>query len=163
MPVSSTHIEECQMFLELVECYFWLQFWRALSRISAGIPSILTEVFVDFFNSFGQFPGEYHNWATTRLFHIFSNSLFTNRRTIRRSVFLDTDNVIIKPIIINAINKCLSVIMQVKGKAIPVTGRGGPQGCETSRLSHFLDNRLTDGDKVISPLPSSNLPGTHFC
>jgi hypothetical protein len=25
-----------------------------------------------------------------------------------------------------------------KGKAIPVTGRGGPQGCETSRLPHFL-------------------------
>jgi hypothetical protein len=35
-----------------------------------------------------------------------------------------------------------------KGKAIPVTGRGGPQGCETSRLPHFLDNRLTDGSEV---------------
>jgi hypothetical protein len=31
-----------------------------------------------------------------------------------------------------------------KGKVIPVTGRGGPQGCETSRLPHFLDNLLTD-------------------
>jgi hypothetical protein len=29
-----------------------------------------------------------------------------------------------------------------KGKVIPVTGRGGPQGCETSRLPQFLDNRL---------------------
>jgi hypothetical protein len=37
-----------------------------------------------------------------------------------------------------------------KGKAIPVTGREGPQGCETSRLPHFLDNRLTDGGKVVS-------------
>jgi hypothetical protein len=39
--------------------------------------------------------------------------------------------------------------MAVKGKviAIPVTGRGGPQGYETSRLSHFLDNQLTDGGK----------------
>jgi hypothetical protein len=27
-----------------------------------------------------------------------------------------------------------------KGKTIPVTGRGGPQGCETSRLPHFLEN-----------------------
>jgi hypothetical protein len=38
----------------------------------------------------------------------------------------------------------------VKGKTIPVTGRGGPQGFETSRLPHFLDNRLTDGGEVIS-------------
>jgi hypothetical protein len=25
-----------------------------------------------------------------------------------------------------------------KGKAIPETGREGPQGCETSRLPHFV-------------------------
>jgi hypothetical protein len=37
-----------------------------------------------------------------------------------------------------------------KGKAIPVTGREGPEGCETSRLPHFLDNRLTDGCEVVS-------------
>jgi hypothetical protein len=36
------------------------------------------------------------------------------------------------------------------GKAIPVSGRGGPQSCETSRLPHFLDNRLTDGGEVVS-------------
>jgi hypothetical protein len=35
-----------------------------------------------------------------------------------------------------------------KSKAIPVTGRGGPQGCETSRIPHFLDNRLTDGQNT---------------
>jgi hypothetical protein len=43
-----------------------------------------------------------------------------------------------------------------KGKAIPVTGRGGPYGCETSRLPHFLDNRLTDGGDALCagrPLP----------
>jgi hypothetical protein len=37
-----------------------------------------------------------------------------------------------------------------KGKAIPASGRGGPYGSETSRLPHFLDNRLTDGGEVIS-------------
>jgi hypothetical protein len=37
-----------------------------------------------------------------------------------------------------------------KGRAIPVTGRGGPQSCKTSRLPYFLDNRLTDGDDVVS-------------
>jgi hypothetical protein len=35
-----------------------------------------------------------------------------------------------------------------KGKAIAVTGRGGPYGSVTSRLPHFLDNRLTDGGEV---------------
>jgi hypothetical protein len=37
-----------------------------------------------------------------------------------------------------------------KSKAIPVTGPGGLEGCETSRLPHFLDNRLTDGGEVYS-------------
>jgi hypothetical protein len=46
-----------------------------------------------------------------------------------------------------------SVSRTGKGKAIPVSGHEGPQGCETSRLSHFLDNRLTDGGEVVSPLP----------
>jgi hypothetical protein len=36
-------------------------------------------------------------------------------------------------------------VKKKKGNAIPVTGRGGPLGCEMSRLPHFLDNRLTDG------------------
>jgi hypothetical protein len=38
------------------------------------------------------------------------------------------------------------------GKTVPVTGRGGPQGCETSRLPHILDNRLTVGSKAVSLL-----------
>jgi hypothetical protein len=47
-----------------------------------------------------------------------------------------------------------------EGKAVPVTGRGGPQGCERSRL--------TDGGKVVrfTRRPSftpRKIPGTHFC
>jgi hypothetical protein len=38
----------------------------------------------------------------------------------------------------------------VLGKTIPVTGCGGPQGCETLRLPDFLDNWLTDGGEVVS-------------
>jgi hypothetical protein len=38
--------------------------------------------------------------------------------------------------------------MGKKSKAVPVTGPGGPYGCETSRLPHFLDNLLTDGGGV---------------
>jgi hypothetical protein len=37
-----------------------------------------------------------------------------------------------------------------KGRAVPVTDRGGPQGCDTSTLPHFLNNRLTDGGEVVS-------------
>jgi hypothetical protein len=55
-----------------------------------------------------------------------------------------------------------------KGIPIPVTGRGGPQGCETSRPPHFLENRLTDGGEVVSllcqpPFTPRKIPRTHFC
>jgi hypothetical protein len=42
-------------------------------------------------------------------------------------------------------------LMILTVKAIPVSGRGGPYSYETTRLQHFLDNRLTDGDKFVSP------------
>jgi hypothetical protein len=45
-----------------------------------------------------------------------------------------------------------------KGKAIPLTDREGLHGCETSRIPHLLDNRLTDGRKFVS-----FLLGIHFC
>jgi hypothetical protein len=55
-----------------------------------------------------------------------------------------------------------------QSEAVPVTGRAGPKGCETSRLPHFQDIRLTDGGKFVSPTrwPAFNpkkIPGTHFC
>jgi hypothetical protein len=58
--------------------------------------------------------------------------------------------------------------MLKKGKSIPVTGRGGPQGCEKLRFSHFLDNRLTDDSETVGltcwpPFTPRKIPGTHFC
>jgi hypothetical protein len=63
--------------------------------------------------------------------------------------------------------------VKVKSKAIPVTGLGGLWGCEMLRIPHCLDNRLTDGSKVVSPThrpyftPQKhyyfNVSGTHFC
>jgi hypothetical protein len=52
--------------------------------------------------------------------------------------------------------------------AIPVTGHGGPLGCETWKLPHFLGNRLTDGGEVVSltcwpPFTLRKNPGTHIC
>jgi hypothetical protein len=41
-------------------------------------------------------------------------------------------------------------MVKVKDKAIPVTDRGDPYGCETLRFLHFLDNRFTDGGEVVS-------------
>jgi hypothetical protein len=37
-----------------------------------------------------------------------------------------------------------SVVQAITRGATPVTVLGGPEGCETSRPPHFLDNRLTD-------------------
>jgi hypothetical protein len=38
-----------------------------------------------------------------------------------------------------------------ESKGIPLTGRGDPYGCEMLRFPHFLDNRLIDGGKAVSP------------
>jgi hypothetical protein len=38
-------------------------------------------------------------------------------------------------------------------KALPVTGCGGLQGCEVSKITHFLDIQLTDGSEVVSLIP----------
>jgi hypothetical protein len=39
---------------------------------------------------------------------------------------------------------------KTKSKDIPVTGRGGLQGCEMLKIPHCLDNRLIGGCKVVS-------------
>jgi hypothetical protein len=39
-----------------------------------------------------------------------------------------------------------------KSKAIPITGLGGLQSCEMLRIPHSLDNRFTDGGKVVRPM-----------
>jgi hypothetical protein len=61
--------------------------------------------------------------------------------------------------------KCIS---KAKNKAIPVTGRGGQQDCETSRIQHCPDNWFTDGGEVVSitrrpRFIPRNILGTHFC
>jgi hypothetical protein len=58
--------------------------------------------------------------------------------------------------------------LSVKGKDIHVTGYGGPQGCETSRLPHFLDNQFTDVSEFFSltlwpPFTPRKISGIHFC
>jgi hypothetical protein len=58
--------------------------------------------------------------------------------------------------------------LKKEGEVIPVTGRGGLYGCETSRLPHFLNNWLTVGGEIISLTRQTNFTpgkilGTHFC
>jgi hypothetical protein len=60
---------------------------------------------------------------------------------------------------------CMSINRDVvkKGKAIPVTGRGGLQGCEMLRIPHCLGNRLTDGGKYVSLThPPHFTPQKHY-
>jgi hypothetical protein len=61
-----------------------------------------------------------------------------------------------------------TLVYKSKSKGTPVTGRGGPWGCEMLRLPHFLDNRLTYGGETVSltrrpPFTLRKIPGTHFC
>jgi hypothetical protein len=55
-----------------------------------------------------------------------------------------------------------------RGGPIPVTGHGFPQGSEMSRLPHFLDNPVRDGDEAADltcwlPFTTRKISGTHFC
>jgi hypothetical protein len=63
---------------------------------------------------------------------------------------------------------CKICTVEVKSKDIPVTGHGSPQVFETSRLPHFLDNRLIDGGKVVGltlrpPFNPRKILSTNFC
>jgi hypothetical protein len=46
--------------------------------------------------------------------------------------------------------KSAEFILRVTPLPPSVTDRRDPHGCETSRLPHFLDNRLVDGGEVVS-------------
>jgi hypothetical protein len=68
----------------------------------------------------------------------------------------------------HAIKKSKVVRGKKRGKAILVTGPGGSQGRETSRLQHFRENRLTDGGEVVYlmrqlPFTPRKIAGIHFC
>jgi hypothetical protein len=47
-------------------------------------------------------------------------------------------------------------------KAVLVTGRGGPQGCGTSRFPHFVHSRLTEGGEVINFMRYALYPAGSF-
>jgi hypothetical protein len=54
--------------------------------------------------------------------------------------------------------------LKVIGKTIPVTGHEGPEGCEMSRLPHFIGNQLTDGGEIVGltsqpPFTRRKIPG----
>jgi hypothetical protein len=58
--------------------------------------------------------------------------------------------------------------IRINDEAILAAGRGGPYGCETSRLPHLLDSLLTDCCHVVSltrrqVFTRRKVPGTHFC
>jgi len=55
----------------------------------------------------------------------------------------------------------------VKGKAVPLQARSGPEGSRKLRIPDFMTTAQVGG-KVVSlthrpPLPPGNTPGTHVC
>jgi hypothetical protein len=75
--------------------------------------------------------------------------------------------------IVHSWTQATEFLFVVKKKAIPVTGLGCLQGCETLRIPHCLHNRLTGGGKVVSPTHQQHftpkkhyyfyVSGAHFC
>jgi hypothetical protein len=62
----------------------------------------------------------------------------------------------------------MNLLYNMFKKASPVTGHGGPYGCEILRFPPFLDSQLTDGDEVVSfacqlPFTPRKILGSHTC
>jgi hypothetical protein len=60
-----------------------------------------------------------------------------------------------------------TVILEGKGKAVPLQAWSGPEGSKKLRFQDYMTT-AQDGGKVVSfthrpPLPPGNPPGTHFC
>ena len=60
-----------------------------------------------------------------------------------------------------------SYLPTVKGKAVPLQARSGPEGSRKLRFPDYMTT-AQDGGKVVNlmhrpPLPPGNAPGTHFC
>jgi hypothetical protein len=49
----------------------------------------------------------------------------------------------------------MKIIYIQKNRAIPVTDRGGLQGCEIFRIPHYEDNPLTGVGEVLSLSPTA--------
>ena len=59
------------------------------------------------------------------------------------------------------------ITLLTKGKAVPLQTWSGPESSRKLRFPDFMTT-AQDGGKVVSlthspPLPSENIPGTHFC
>jgi hypothetical protein len=71
----------------------------------------------------------------------------------------DRDSILYSVRVENAIS-----LQPCQAKAIVATGHGGLKDCEMLRIPHCLDNRLTDGGKVVSltRLPHTTLQNIIF-
>jgi hypothetical protein len=61
----------------------------------------------------------------------------------------------------------ICILLQGKGKAVPIQAWSGPEGSKKLRFPDFMTT-AQDGGKVVSlthrpPLLPGNIPGTHFC
>ena len=68
--------------------------------------------------------------------------------------------------IARSIRVIIIIIIIIKGKAVPLQARSGPEGSRKLRFPDFM-TKAQDGGKVVSlthrpPLPLGNVPGTHF-
>jgi hypothetical protein len=98
--------------------------------------------------------------------------LFSDKHHIQRPPLRITSHIYINDNHVYTRILTLIVIVNYKSKIIPVTGCRGLYGCKMLSIPQYLDNRLTDGGKVVSlsRLPRStpqkhyfSASGIHFC
>jgi hypothetical protein len=102
---------------------------------------------------------QFSGTETPQALHLLEQHIHTFERHFFKAPFCISNYIQVSFLHVN--NKKLIIKFDIylcwRGKAIIITGHGGLQGSETSRISHCLDNRLKDGGEIVTARPDSQL------
>jgi hypothetical protein len=116
-----------------------------MSRNSQNSASLIS---IHDFISFHLYPYFYLSVLSSFLYPFLSSLMIKNSFHVLDTLLSSICVFLHFPYLSNIYSSTFSFIR--KGKAVPVTDRGGPLGCEMLRLPHFLDNQFTDDGDLVS-------------